>query len=85
MSVQVSSGSTVEAQPGGIAPYIALAALLAAVWWLWASGMAEEILVFWDDIVYLSIQHIELVAWAGVLSASTPPAKPARCTDLDRR
>ena len=68
MSVQVSTSSTIEARQGGIAPWIALAVLLAAIYWLWASGMAEEILIFWDDIVYLSIQHIELVAWAGGLA-----------------
>ena len=68
MSVEVTTHGTSETRPGGIAPYIALVALLAAIWWLWASGMAEEILIYWDDIVYLSIQHIELVAWAGGLA-----------------
>jgi osmoprotectant transport system permease protein len=68
MSLPVSTSGTVEARPGGIAPYIALAVLLVVIYWLWASGMAEEILIYWDDIVYLSIQHIELVAWAGGLA-----------------
>jgi osmoprotectant transport system permease protein len=65
---QAIASSTGKAQPGGIAPYIALAALLAVICWLWFSGMAEEILVYWDDIVYLSIQHVELVSWAGGLA-----------------
>lgn len=68
MSSQAIASSTGEARPGGIAPYVALAVLLAVIYWLWASGMAEEILVYWDDIVYLSIQHVELVAWAGGLA-----------------
>jgi osmoprotectant transport system permease protein len=69
MSAQLAAaGATSETRPGGIAPWIALAVLLVVIYWLWASGMAEEILVFWDDIVYLSIQHIELVAWSGGLA-----------------
>jgi osmoprotectant transport system permease protein len=68
MSGQTVASSTGEARPGGIAPYIALAVLLAVIYWLWASGMAEEILDYRDDIVYLSIQHVELVAWAGGLA-----------------
>ena len=68
MSLQASAGGTGNARPGGIAPYVALAVLLAVVYWLWASGMAGEILVYWDDITYLSVQHMELVAWAGGLA-----------------
>ena len=68
MSLPATTTGTVVARPGGIAPYIALAVLLLAIYWLWASGMAGEILIYWDDIVYLSIQHVELVAWAGGLA-----------------
>ena len=46
MSAQATTSSTDEARPGGIAPYIALAVLLAVIYGLWASGMAEEILGF---------------------------------------
>ena len=68
MSLQASAGGTGNTRPCGIAPYVALAVLLAVVYWLWASGMAGEILVYWDDITYLSVQHMELVAWAGGLA-----------------
>ncbi|MGJ4860401.1 ABC transporter permease [Labrys sp. La1] len=47
------------------------AVLLAVCLWLWLSGMAGEILAYWDDITYLSLQHIELVAWAGGLAILT--------------
>ena len=68
MSASVSTRGTSDTRSGGIVPYIAFAVLLAAIYWLWASGMAGEILIYWGDIVYLSLQHIELVAWSGGLA-----------------
>lgn len=51
-----------------IAPALVGAAVLAVVWWLWSSGMADEIMVYKSDITYLSVQHLKLVAWGGALS-----------------
>ena len=42
MSSSAIVSSTGRAPQGGIAPYVAVAVLLAVVYWLWASGMAEE-------------------------------------------
>lgn len=59
------------ARPGAaawIAPIVAGAVVLAVTWWLWSSGMAEEIMAYKSDIAYLSVQHVELVAWAGALA-----------------
>ncbi|MDT3382011.1 ABC transporter permease [Labrys portucalensis] len=54
-----------------LVPLAMWAVLLAICVWLWLSGMAGEILAYWDDITYLSVQHIELVAWAGGLAILT--------------
>ena len=48
-----------------------LAIALAAGLWAWSSSMAAEILIYWDDITYLAVQHIELVAWSGGLAILT--------------
>jgi len=71
MSYDASAGRLRAASGRGVAPYIAFGVLLLLVWWLWSSGMAAEILLYRDDIVYLTIQHVELVAWAGGLSILT--------------
>ncbi len=41
---------------------------LALAWWLHSSSMPAEILTYWEDITYLAVQHIELVAWSGGLA-----------------
>lgn len=51
-----------------IAPIIVGVIVLAVVYWLWSSGMAEEIMIYDSDIAYLGVQHMELVAWAGALA-----------------
>src|SRR5690606_38156534 len=43
-------------------------ALAAVLWWMWSSSMVEEILLYWGDITYLAVQHVELVTWAGGLA-----------------
>jgi len=55
-------------RPSRAAPIVLLAVLAAIVYWLWSSGMAGEILAYWDDIAYLTVQHLELVAWSGALA-----------------
>ncbi len=45
-----------------------LIVLAGTIAWLWWSGMAEEILAYSGDISYLTVQHLELVAWAGGLA-----------------
>lgn len=54
--------------PSRLAPILLLIVIAAAVYGLWASGMAAEILTYWDDITYLTLQHLELVAWSGGLA-----------------
>ncbi|MEW9614649.1 ABC transporter permease [Shinella sp. S4-D37] len=51
-----------------IAPAVATVVLAGALAWLWWSGMVEEILAYSDDISFLTVQHLELVAWAGGLA-----------------
>lgn len=66
--------STVETGAGRmslVAPALMAAAVLAVVVWLWLSGMATEILAYWEDITYLGMQHIELVTWSGGLAILT--------------
>lgn len=53
---------------GRSAFYLAVFALGA---WTWASGMLPEVLSYWEDIVYLGGQHIELVLWSGSLAILT--------------
>ncbi|MGH7005161.1 MAG: ABC transporter permease, partial [Alphaproteobacteria bacterium] len=48
-----------------------LALALAVGLWAWSSGMPAEILTYQEDIIYLGGQHIELVAWAGILAILT--------------
>lgn len=65
----MSAAETVRA--GGatrIAPVIVGVVVLVVAYWLWSSGMAEEIMVYESDIAYLSVQHLELVAWAGAFA-----------------
>lgn len=45
-----------------------LVLILAVGLWAWSSGMPAEILTYWDDITYLTGQHIELVAWSGAFA-----------------
>ncbi|OJT98775.1 MAG: ABC transporter permease [Rhizobium sp. 63-7] len=54
-----------------VAPVLVLIVVAGAVAWLWSSGMAGEILAYSDDITYLAVQHLELVAWAGGLAMLT--------------
>lgn len=67
------SAPSVQAAPQqrrrpALAPLVVLAVLAGAVAWMWSSGMAEEIFAYSDDISYLTLQHLELVAWAGGLA-----------------
>lgn len=55
-------------RPSSIAPLLALLVLAIAILELWLSGMAAEILTYRADIVYLVVQHLELVAWGGGLA-----------------
>jgi osmoprotectant transport system permease protein len=51
------------------APYVVLAAIVAAVAWaLYASGLAADIVRYRKDIVYLTRQHLVLVAISGSLA-----------------
>lgn len=68
MSASVSLAAPKERSRTAIAPILVLIVLAGAVVWLWASGMAQEILTYSDDISYLAVQHLELVAWAGGLA-----------------
>ncbi len=52
-----------------VLPWLFLAAGMVA-WWL-LSDMPAEIASYQEDIVYLGIQHLELVAWAGALAVLT--------------
>lgn len=51
-----------------IAPAIVGLLMAAVLYLLWSSGMAGEIMGYRDDIVYLSVEHVELVAYAGVFA-----------------
>lgn len=53
---------------GRMAPALLLLVLAALLYRLWSSGMAAEILAHRDDIYYLGLQHLELVAWSGLLA-----------------
>ena len=68
MSVEAANGTAAVARPSLAAPIVLLAVVAAIVYWLWSSGMANEILAYWDDITYLTFQHLELVAWSGGLA-----------------
>ncbi|WP_137391622.1 ABC transporter permease [Rhodoligotrophos defluvii] len=57
-----------EGAPGRMAMLIWLVIGLLVAAWAWSSGMPAEILSYWDDITYLTVQHVELVAWAGGLA-----------------
>jgi osmoprotectant transport system permease protein len=51
------------------APYVALAAIVVLIAWaLYASGLAADILRYRKDIVYLTRQHLVLVAISGSLA-----------------
>lgn len=49
-----------------ILPLVVIVGLVVLV--LWATGLAGDILDHWDDIVFLTQQHIELVAISGGLA-----------------
>jgi osmoprotectant transport system permease protein len=49
-------------------PMLMVTVLALLAFWLWHSGMAADILANREDIIYLSIQHLQLVAWAGGLA-----------------
>jgi len=55
----------------GVAVLLWLLLAAAAVLWGLASDMPVEILSYQEDIVFLGIQHVELVAWAGGLAILT--------------
>ena len=54
-----------------IAPSVVAVVVAVVVYRMWWSGLAMQILAYWDDIAYLSVQHVELVAWAGALAILT--------------
>jgi osmoprotectant transport system permease protein len=64
--------SAVESTRAGtafrVAPAIVGLLMAAVVYLLWSSGMAGQIMEYRDDIAYLSVEHVELVAYAGVLA-----------------
>ena len=64
----------------GIAALLWLLLAAAAVLWGLSSDMPAEILSYQEDIVFLGLQHIELVAWAGGLAILT--GVPAVLTDF---
>ncbi|RVO70570.1 ABC transporter permease [Sinorhizobium meliloti] len=68
MSALVSPAAPQQRRRIETAPLIVLILLAGTVALLWWSGMAEEILAYSDDISYLTVQHLELVAWAGGLA-----------------
>ncbi|QND35399.1 ABC transporter permease (plasmid) [Sinorhizobium meliloti] len=68
MSALVSPAAPQQRRRIEAAPLIVLIVLAGTVALLWWSGMAEEILADSDDISYLTVQHLELVAWAGGLA-----------------
>jgi len=71
MSAPAILAATQERRRPAIAPVLVLIALAGIAVWLWSSGMAEEILAYSDDISYLAVQHLELVASAGGLAILT--------------
>lgn len=52
-----------------VLPFAVLASVLALWWHL--DSLPAEILSYHDDIVFLAVQHIELVLWAGGLAILT--------------
>lgn len=68
MSALVSPAAPQQRRRIETAPLIVLIVLAGTVALLWWSGMAEDILAYSDDISYLTVQHLELVAWAGGLA-----------------
>src|SRR5262245_19654810 len=50
---------------------------LAAAAWALTSSMPAEILTHWSDITFLTVQHLELVAWSGGLAILTGMAAGA--------
>lgn len=51
-------------------PAVYLAVFLLGAW-TWSSGLLPEVLSYWEDIVYLAGQHVELVLWSGGLAIAT--------------
>lgn len=75
--VRQSSGAVVGGAPplavwlwkrSGVAILLAVIAIAA---WLLSPRIFEEILIYEEDIIYLTRQHLELVAWAGGLAILT--------------
>jgi osmoprotectant transport system permease protein len=52
----------------GVVLAVWLVLILAVGLWAWSSGMPAEILTYWDDITYLTRQHVALVAWSGAFA-----------------
>ena len=70
-AASVGSMTTVVA-PRSKMPYVVLAGIaLAIAWGLYASGLGTEILGYRKDIVYLTKQHLMLVAISGAAAIVT--------------
>lgn len=68
----MSRGVSTPQQPSVKNDRLLILALLAlAGVWLQINGMAEDILSHWDDILYLTRQHIELTLISGGLAIAT--------------
>ncbi|WP_417251978.1 ABC transporter permease [Castellaniella sp.] len=68
----MSRGVSTPRQPSVKNDRLLILALLAlAGVWLQINGMAEDILSHWDDILYLTRQHIELTLISGGLAIAT--------------
>jgi osmoprotectant transport system permease protein len=68
----MSRGVSTPRQPSVKSDRLLILALLAlAGVWLQINGMAEDILSHWDDILYLTRQHIELTLISGGLAIAT--------------
>ncbi len=68
-SLAVSVGRPLPAVTAAVLPWLLLA--VAAGVWALTSDMPAAILANRDDIVFLGVEHIELVAWAGGLAILT--------------
>lgn len=66
--MEASPGREKEARPILL---LWLVAAFSLFLWIMSSDMASDILTYWDDIAYLSVQHVELLAWAGGLAILT--------------
>jgi osmoprotectant transport system permease protein len=81
MTVTDTPALAVEERPGRALPLVAganrgmlvvwLVIALAIGAWALTSSMPAEILTHWSDITFLTVQHLELVAWSGGLAILT--------------